>query len=155
MLPRLYFCLHVEHAFKTSSIKISTSDTCLMINSCSIFGLTSKLLHYSGKQSSYIDTATFLNFMSCRCSNKNICMHIKASASSKISPLHCIYFSSHWSRLLYSWTSIGLDSRCRSAHLWRAGQRYGKFFLSLHEASTQAPTSKPSPMNAHSLSQFW
>lgn len=32
--------------------------------------------------------------------------------------------------------------------------RYGKFFLSLHDASTQAPTSKPSPLNAHLLSQF-
>ena len=123
LVPRLDFCLHVEHAFKTSSIKISTSDTCLMINSCSVFGLTSKLLHYSGKQSPYIDTATFLNFMSCRCSNKNICMHIKASASSKISPLHCIYFSSHWSRLLCTWTSIGVDSRCRCAQLWSAGQQ--------------------------------
>ncbi len=36
-------------------------------------------------QGCYIDTATFLNFMSCRKrSNKNICMYIKGSASSKI-----------------------------------------------------------------------
>ncbi len=96
-------------------------------------------------QGCYIDTATFLNFMSCRKrSNKNICMYIKGSASSKIPPLPCIYISAFtkdfYTAGLKPDRASGADLPCCEAVEVSGGQ--WKLFSLLHNASTQASTSE-------------
>lgn len=136
LVPRLYF-----YAFNGSSIKISV-QVALAVVSWFIWHLWvgQHVIALFKEQSSYSDTANFLNFMSCRrCSNKNICMYIKARASSKISPLY--YISAPTKADFYT---VGLKLKWTACCGAEVSGGYSTLISLVHNASKQVPTSKSS-----------